>query len=170
MLRYIVDRLLLWGIGSVVAIAILGVGALWLINRDHEHPRTVRDDLRRLYDGARAYYMDEDHGARGSSRLAQPSTGFVPPLGECCRQGGKCEPDPAWWAGEPWSALYFSMESPHRHSFAYRVAADGRSFTVAASGDIDCDGEYSTFEAVGIVGSDGEVPAMGAVYRDQEVE
>ena len=169
-MRYIADRLLLWGSGVALASAILAAAAYWLVHRGHDHPRTVRDDLQRLYNGARAYYMDDAELGGGGGRLARPSTGFVPPLGECCRQGGKCKPDPAWWSGEPWSSLQFSMEASHYHSFAYRVGADGRSFKVAASGDLDCDGDYSTFEMEAQVDRDGGIPGGAPVFRDQELE
>ncbi|HEU5058863.1 MAG TPA: hypothetical protein VFU21_20155, partial [Kofleriaceae bacterium] len=128
----------------------------------------ARELLRRMYDGARAYWMEQT----GSPRLPAPSAGPTPPLGTCCQQGGKCQPDLALWAGEPWRSLKFSMDDPHYYSYEYKVAPDGKGFTVRAYGDLDCDGQYSTFSLYGEVNeanADGP-PGTAELQRVDETE
>ncbi|HUS64007.1 MAG TPA: hypothetical protein VMZ28_05660 [Kofleriaceae bacterium] len=78
-----------------------------------------------------------------------PSAGPTPPLGTCCQQGGKCMPDPTLWASEPWQTLQFSVDDPSYYSYEYKISEDGKDFSVMAYGDLDCDGVYSTYSAVG---------------------
>ncbi len=78
-----------------------------------------------------------------------PPVGPTPPKGACCKSGEKCAPNPALWKEPGWEALMFSVDDPHFYS--YEVRSDGTSFTVLAYGDLDCDGNYSTFS----MGSEG---------------
>lgn len=74
----------------------------------------------------------------------------TPPLGTCCAsEGKKCAPDPALWTVEPWTILNFELSTPHYFSYEYIPAADGRSFTIKAHGDLDCDGEYMVLSVAG---------------------
>lgn len=112
-------------------------------------------NLRSITNGAKAYYESE-HMAPGATTVAfnqlpDRSTGPTPPLGTCCKGASKptCAPDPALWAGDPvWEALEFSVDQPHYYSYEYKVSANG--FSAAAYGDIDCDGEYSTYLVTGV--------------------
>lgn len=131
----------------------------------------AREFVNKLYQGARAYYMD---GSRGRGIQPMPpqfptvSVGPTPPLGECCRQGGKCAPGASQWEHETWTALMFSVDDPHYYSYSYITKDPYTEFTVRANGDLDCDGEYSTFEMLGIIdaenpdGPSGDAP-MGTV-------
>ena len=78
-------------------------------------------------------------------------------------------PDASLWAVEPWVSLQFSVDDPHYYSYQYEVAADGKSFTVRALGDLDCDGQYSTFEMTGQAGPDGP-EGNAAIFRQNELE
>lgn len=100
--------------------------------------------LRRLYDAARIYWVD--HG----KTAAEPSAGPTPALGTCCGYAdGMCPGDDGLWAAEPWSSINANMGTAHRFSFEYEVDKKGRGFTVRGYGDLDCDGEYSTYELRG---------------------
>jgi hypothetical protein len=50
-----------------------------------------------------------------------------------------------------WTALKFAIPQPHR--YAYKFESSGTygaaQFTATAYGDLDCDGEWSTFELHG---------------------
>lgn len=111
-------------------------------------------NVKKIYDGARAYYMDAPV-ARGSitpgkPQFPAPSMGPTPPLGACCKGAEKkCAPAAAQWNKPVWTALKFSVDAPHYYSYSYQVSADGKTFTARANGDLDCDGEYSTFEMTG---------------------
>jgi hypothetical protein len=60
--------------------------------------------------------------------------------------------------------LQFSVDDPHYYSYAYKV--DGKKFTVSAYGDLDCDGEYSTFEMSG--DAEGKTKAKLEVTKELE--
>jgi type IV pilus assembly protein PilA len=133
----------------------------------------AREFTRKMYDGARAYYLDPPNPAdpKKPASLPTPSTQPTPPLGTCCKQGEKCAPDPSLWNKEPWKSLQFSIDDPHYYSYQYEVAKDGKSFTVTAYGDLDCDGEYSKFRLHGVLSPDGGGPnGMGELTRENELE
>lgn len=120
--------------------------------------------------GAATYYDSEQLSPTSIEvlprQLPAPDVGPTPPLGTCCAQGGKCAPDVETWSAPSWRALLFSIEDPHYYSYAYSRAADGKSFTVRAFGDLDCDGTYSTFELVGTVGADDTVALSPLAIQD----
>lgn len=101
-----------------------------------------QENLYSIARGAEVYQMT--YGAFPS----QPA-GPTPPLGSCCEQGSRCQPDPSLWMQPPWVDLDFSIQRSHYYSYEYEPTAGGASFTVRAYGDLDCDGNYSTFELVG---------------------
>ena len=123
--------------------------------------------IKKLYDGARAYYLDQSV-AQGSltpvpKQFPGPSIGPTPAAGACCKgEGKKCEPAAKNWEAPQWVALQFSVDDPHYFSYKYEVSADGKTITASAIGDLDCDGTYSTFSISGTAGEDGAGPP-GAV-------
>jgi len=130
--------------------------------------------VKKIYDGARAYYMG-DHATRGSigrlpPQFPTPSQGPTPPLGSCCKAGGKCGPNASHWTSPVWAALQFSVSDPHYFSYSYIVK--GNTFTARANGDLDCDGEYSTFEMIGIIDETTRdaPPGNARLHREKELE
>ena len=113
----------------------------------------TQEELKLISNGAKAYY-------RRAKRLPE-SAPITPPLGECCENGGKCVPMDQWTGGA-WAALDFAMLDPHYYSYEFTVSDDGASYTALAYGDLDCDGEYSTYSLRGEV-VDGEVRVVGDV-------
>jgi hypothetical protein len=83
-------------------------------------------------------------------------TGHVPltPAAPCCDSRGTCN-TPAAWQHPIWKALAFAIEDEHRFRYAYE--SDGKTFTVKAVGDLDCDATEITYVMIGDVGQDGEV-------------
>jgi hypothetical protein len=81
--------------------------------------------------------------------LPRAAAGPTPPLGRCCEQGGRCDPDAALWRAEPWKTLQFSLDLPHRFSVEYAPAANGALLRVI--GDVDCNGVQSSYELRAIV-------------------
>ena len=128
--------------------------------------------IKKMYDGARAYYMDAGYSRASLEPIPPqfpgPSVGPTPPLGTCCKQGGKCVPDMETFNHPTWIALQFSVDDPHYYSYEYKLAQDGKSFEVLAYGDLDCDGTYSTFSLRGEVkpGEDGPTGAAAIIKTD----
>lgn len=136
----------------------------------------AREFTKKIYDGARAYYMDPNY-RRGSitpipAQFPAPTQGPVPATDECCTQGGKCAPDATQWENEIWTALQFSVDDPHYYSYTYATGDEFAEFTARANGDLDCDDDLSTFEMLGIINSaysDGPA-GSAALARVRELE
>lgn len=138
----------------------------------------ARQFVKKIYDGARSYYMDRGVGKGiGGGTIApqfpvEAATPTVPALGDCCAAGDKCAPDATLWTDPSWVALQFSVDDPHYYSYTYATAAPATQFTARANGDLDCDGEYSTFEMYGVINStysDGPSGNAG-LYRENDLE
>jgi hypothetical protein len=128
--------------------------------------------IKKIYDGARAYYLEENIAQGTGTPLPQQfpkgHAGPTPPLGACCKSADhRCTPTEAEWNNDTWQALRFSMEDPHFYSYEY--VSDGTAFTARALGDLDCDGEYSTFEMSAQI-VNGELRGSKAYYKNNELE
>ena len=133
----------------------------------------ARLHVKKLYDGARAYYLDASNPRAiepTPPQFPEPSAGPIPPVGSCCKgEGGQCAPSIAQWDDDPWRSLMFSMDDPHRYSYEYKVDNAGKTFTVSAYGDLDCDGNYSTFSMTGTVAGD-QPPSTAELKTTNEME
>jgi hypothetical protein len=92
-----------------------------------------------------AYLADrvaKTYAATGA--LPSAAAGPTPALGACCEQGGQCAASPDTWRAPGWKALGFTIDDPHRFSYAYQPTADGA--VLRAVGDVDCDGQPSIYE------------------------
>ena len=71
-------------------------------------------------------------------------TAWAPTHG-CCAQPSlpACQRNDADWDRQPWRAMQWKPEQ--KHHYQYRYTSNGRTVTVEARGDLDCDGEYSLF-------------------------
>ena len=83
--------------------------------------------------------------AEGEIGDRQKIIGPVPKPGSCCETAKKmCRQNEEDFA--PFHAWgWHNQDYRFRYSYELRFADDGRSFTVAAYGDLDCDGNLSTF-------------------------
>ncbi len=118
----------------------------------------VSANLARLADAAAAYYEAQPAGA-----CAFPAAQGVTPIeGTCCAMlGGPdlndddwCDADTPVWSTPTWLALGFSLDTPHKHLYAFDVPASHLgddvsppkgTVPIAAYGDLDCDTVQSTF-------------------------
>jgi len=138
----------------------------------------ARQFVKKIYDGARAYYMDRNgretfaDADTGAQFPATPTTNTVPAQGACCSAGDKCMPNASQWTDETWVALQFSVDDPHYYSYQYTSANVTQSFYGRAFGDLDCNGTYSTFSMYGEINSTyADGPAgTAAIYREKELE
>ena len=139
---------------------------------DKSRTSEAEENLRALYRGVEAYY-NEEHAAGLTvevNRLPAQAAGPTPPLGACCEQGdGKCAPDPSLWLDPTWQALMFEVNQPHYFSYEYAPDEDGKSFAVSAYGDLDCDGNYSTYRMFGTI-KDDMLMGSGAVSKIDALE
>jgi type IV pilus assembly protein PilA len=137
----------------------------------------ARQFVKKIYDGARAYYMDQNY-QRGMNFQALPkqfpqsSPGLTPSDPSTCCE--KCAPSAALWTDETWVVLQFSVDDPHYYSYQYVLGGNATvgPYTARANGDLDCDSEYSTFEMYGTINStyaDGPAGNAG-IYRQSELE
>jgi hypothetical protein len=63
------------------------------------------------------------------------------PAASCC--DGGCD-DPTAWNDPLWHQLDFGLAEPHQFRYAYQ--SDGASFSVTATGDVDCDGTEVSYQ------------------------
>jgi type IV pilus assembly protein PilA len=137
----------------------------------------ARQFVKKIYDGARAYYMDRGVGkgiAGGTigKQFPEYAAAEVPTLGTCCASGDKCSPSADLWTDATWVALQFSVDDPHYYMYSYTGGDHTTEFTSRANGDLDCDGTYSTFEMYGVINSvysDGPSGNAG-LYRENDLE
>ena len=133
----------------------------------------ARQFVKKLYDGAREYYLDRRGGrtmAPVAAQFPRPSMDNTPAIDACCSSGDKCAPDATLWTNPTWMALKFSVSDPHHYTYAYRVQA--AAYTARANGDLDCDGTYATFEMFGEINSvyaDGP-SGSASLYRENALE
>jgi hypothetical protein len=103
-------------------------------------------NLRAIEKGARAAFAETGSFPSG----AVPPTPATP----CCEgPGNRCPVEPDAWRGPIWEAFLFEVVEPHRFQYAY--TSDGKTYTVTAVGDLDCDGTTVQYELRGSVGDDG---------------
>jgi type IV pilus assembly protein PilA len=136
----------------------------------------ARQFVKKIYDGARAYYMDQNY-ARGSFNTIPKQfpvgVAMTPSDPSACCE--KCAPSADLWTNETWVVLQFSVDDPHYYTYTYELTSGSETvgpYTARANGDLDCDGSYSTFEMYGVINatySDGPAGNAG-IYRAQELE
>ena len=148
----------------------------------------AREHVKKIYDGARAYWMDPNTASKtaiqaNSPQFPEPTVLKTGDPGCCAMTGGagteKCAPDAALWAVDPWKDLKFSMDDPHYYAYAYTVAVGaagdvngGHNFTAIAVGNLDCDNTMSEFSMYGVVdeaNADGP-SGTAALHRIEELE
>ncbi len=116
------------------------------------------DMLDKIYKGA-AYYYTAPHVNREGRKLGCqfPASTGVTPGKSCCGslgspfdkdKDGRCDVDPASWDNLTWASLSFQINDQHYFTYAFdwngKTLSEAR-FTASAYGDLDCDGEFSTF-------------------------
>jgi type II secretory pathway pseudopilin PulG len=87
-----------------------------------------------------AYHLDH-------ATLPVGSTGLTPELACCDGPSMKCVPKLDAWDHPVWRQLGFEMS--RSHYFRYSYESDGRTFSVKAVGDLDCDEITVTYELAG---------------------
>ncbi len=176
------------GLQIVSLLPILSVIAVPAFIKYMRKSKTVEtiDVLDQFHKGAIDYYTTPRVGEDGlmAPCAFPPSGGPVPKVGSCCAsQGGadtdgddRCDGDEA-----EWDAAFgaFRVSHPGNHYFVYQVINNGLTGAEAvlilrATGDLDCDGDNSTFERrlTGAPTTNGvcKVATGGRLFTENETE
>jgi hypothetical protein len=108
-------------------------------------------------------------GQKGPPECFPPSAPLTP--AEIPR-GDRVTDPPGAWDHMTWHALGFSIDYAHSYSFAFDSIQDPAiaSFTARAQGDLDGDGEPSTFEVRGSCTPNERAHIEPGLFVDREVE
>ena len=173
-----------WIIGCVVAavvgvvgLMVVGILAAVAIPSFLKYTKKAKGseaiiNLRKMSDGARAYFGSEHVGPGGSPLAKQfPRTTPPTPSAAPCASGNpKYIPSARAWRSHPsWRALSFELNDPHY--FQYRVVSFGRGsrarFAAYAWANLDCDSTTSQYKIFGRVDVTGEVKRAGPVITNE---
>lgn len=86
-------------------------------------------------------------------------------------QGRAVVDPPGSWDHPTWRGLAFEQKEPHYYSFAFQSRVRGAQveFTALAHGDLDGDGDRSTFSQLGEASAGGD-SKIEPLYMHREVE
>lgn len=107
--------------------------------------------------------MGDDQGNLQAHVFPEGETEWVPSTPCCQRAGALCRPEAGTWDRKPWKLLDFRFRGAHRCQWRYSASGKGSdaTFVAEARGDIDCDGEYATYQIRGRVNEDLVVVVEG---------
>jgi len=154
-------------IEMMIAVAIIGILASVAIPSYIRYTRRAMSveapmNIRRMYDGAVAYYVGEHADLVG--RIAnQQFPGSVGPTPSAIPAGVKYQPTTTDWDHPEWHALDFSVMDPLRYSYTFSSSGVGLAARgdMIAQGDLDGDGIPSYYHRVctgiihGVMGGSG---------------
>ena len=94
--------------------------------------------LDKLGKNAKIYYITNAAFPSGTSTTMPDKPCFAGPNGHC-----PVAPPEAWTKDPVWASLDFQIDDPNL--FQYHYTSDGKTATVTAIGDLDCDGTSITY-------------------------
>lgn len=158
-------------IGLLAAVAIPAFEKA--VRRSKSSEATI--NLRRIFDGAISSYQEETVTRQGEGAPSEfPGTiAATPGVNACCQNGvSRCPANPAVFVQPTWQALQFSVDDPHFYwySFISEGAGVAAQFTARASGNLNCDERFSTFERIGFVDLLGGVTGGSGVHVIDPIE
>ena len=164
----------------MIVVAIIGILAAVAIPAFMKYIRRSKTseasmNIRKIYDSSVSYFEAEHANATGSILPKQfPGTqATTPALATCCGSaGGKCAPNPAYWATVSWQALNFGVDDPFYYAYAYTGSGTDKasSFKADAFGDLNCDAVYSTYERSGSVDAQFNVTGGSGLFVVNDIE
>lgn len=148
-------RAAVWALAlASTAVFAWGVPTLW----EREHISEPVRELARIARSAQVYYVKPRAAEGGQRALCQFPQGTIRSSNapSCCDPsvtlgGGLCDPSKIEWNRTLWAALRWELKEPHAYVYEYKATGTlGEArYEVSAYGDLDCDGQYSTFRYVG---------------------
>lgn len=164
----------------VVILGVLAAVAVPAFTRYLRRSKTseASDKLSLIYRGSVSYLInsninvDRGVGGEGIALMFPSSTGPTPAASCCTEPGEMCLTTTADWEDPTWVGLDFSIADPHRFQYTYQSGGQGPGaiFTARANADLDCDGEFSTFERTGIISPSLDVQSARGIYRESPLE
>ena len=146
----------------MIVVAIIGLLAAVAIPAFEKNVRRSKTseatiNLRRIYDGAVTSYQSEqvDRSGQGLAPKFPDTIEATPAENACCQANdrGQCPSNSEAFVRPTWQQLQFSIDDPHYYwySFVSDGEGAGAAFTARASGNLNCDATFSTFERIGFV-------------------
>lgn len=163
---------------SVAIIGILAAVAIPAFQRFVRRSKTSEAlvNVRRIYDGAVTSYQDEGVTRGGAARPPSfpESVEATPGVDFCCQNGvgGRCPANPAAFDHPTWHKVGFSVDDPHFYWYVFESAGEGMNarFTARASGNLDCDDQYATYERIALVDLLHGISGGAGVYAVNPIE
>ncbi len=114
-------------------------------------------NLHKIYYGAATHFETPSSNLGGDAQSCQfPPTVAATPAANCCSDGsGRCPGQSEVWSNSAtWTALSFSLDSPHSCVYSFESSGFGYTaqFTAAARCDADCDGRATVYRMSGKAG------------------
>jgi prepilin-type N-terminal cleavage/methylation domain-containing protein len=138
----------------MIVVAITGILAAVAIPSYIKYTRRAKSsealmNIRRMYDGAVAYYVGERADSNGTA-LAQQFPETVGPTPAAIPAGVAYRPVPGEWDFPGWRALDFIVMDPIRYSYSFISSGTAGSAVgqMIAQGDLDGDGVSSFYRRV----------------------
>lgn len=169
----------------MIVVAIIGILAAVAIPAFMKYIRRSKTseatmNIRKLFDSSVSYYTAE-FAARDGSILERQFPNSINGDGtpadwaaQTCNGGDsqKYQPAANTWDDATWQALNFAVDDPHYYRYDYDSDGLGSDsqFTARANGDLNCDGNLSTFERIGNVDDENNVNGGAGVFSSNELE
>jgi type IV pilus assembly protein PilA len=161
----------------MIVVAIVGILAAVAIPSFIKYTRRSKTsealmNLRKMYDGAVAYYVGEHADIAGTPQNRQfpVSAPTTPSLSTITAAGGtKVQTAPSDWKVGGWAALDFMVTDPQYFSYTFSsggVFTDAHA-TMLANGDLNGNGVYSTFQRDCFGTHDGVRGGSGLFTQDE---
>lgn len=124
----------------------------------------ANENLERIYQAMQNLWRV----SKDKENFVFPSAGPTPPRVPCGRRPHK--PDATLWADPGWKRIGFAVKDEFRYQ--YQILSSGKGaqakFTVRLHGDLDCDGDYSTYYLHGGIDKKGQVHDFGGIQFDEQ--
>lgn len=110
-------------------------------------------NLNRIGKGAKIAFVETSAFPKGKAKVLPADNGAPGCCGDAAKTN-KCAVSTEWASDPVWKALDFQIDEPTMYRYSYE-STDGKTFTVTAVGDTDCDGETATYTLTGTIDSAG---------------
>ena len=166
----------------MIVVAIIGILAAVAIPAFMKYIRRSKTseatmNIRKLFDSSVSYFNEEQADRTGKILARQFPTSVRSPAdwsAKVCdgKDSKKYPPQKDTWDAASWQALNFAVEDPFYYQYSYdgKDFGAGAHFTARANGDLDCNGQVSTFERVGTVDAENNINGGAGLFTKNELE